>query len=180
MFVLFYATALPTHTHARARTHTHTHTHTHLRKRRFGLDLLWGIIQDDVPVGRDIMVKATEFLLRLLERNEFHAERGRFMDMCVDNVRSHTSVPQSLEVLQAVIATFPQRVRAWKGVRARACVRGRACKGVRARVCVRGCVCESQAVNGICRVVSLASALAVVMSCRKRSSVGQRALLKIC
>ena len=80
-------------------------------KRWFGLEEFWQLMQDATPVSVELRVTASNFLGDLLTWQHCAAQRGIFLQRCVQQVREGSSVPQALRLCCKVLGSFPVKVR---------------------------------------------------------------------
>ena len=80
-------------------------------KHWFGLEEFWQLMQDATPVSNEIRGTASSTLGDLLTWPHCAAQRGIFLQRCVQQLREGSSVPQALRLCCKVLGSFPCKVR---------------------------------------------------------------------
>ncbi len=71
-----------------------------------GLELFWRLLHDDVRFSQqDLHFSCLNYFTQALLRNECRSQRSHYFALCVENLRQHRAVPQSLIIISKLIMT---------------------------------------------------------------------------
>ena len=81
----------------------------------YGFELLWQMMQDGLynKISAEIMSSVITSLIALLATEECAGLKATLIERCIDNLSDHSSVPQSLDLVEKIFRTYPQRERRW-------------------------------------------------------------------
>lgn len=85
---------------------------TSKKKKWYGLDIFWDLFQDSNHslVASDVSNQALSFLFDFLHWGNCYSQRVPFMERCIENIKNHDSVPQTLTILSRIISTYPETI----------------------------------------------------------------------
>ena len=72
-----------------------------------GLSLLWAVMQDDAPVSPDVSSAAQTELVRLMRRPVARDHVRTYLEFCVSNLETGSSVEQSLQLAERLLGLLP-------------------------------------------------------------------------
>ncbi|KAH3765659.1 ubiquitin hydrolase [Pelomyxa schiedti] len=71
---------------------------------RFGLDIIWDLVQDTSPVSTDLSLYICEKLGEILKALPLsNSQRIYYLGMLLDNIQNHLSIPQSLYLYRIIL-----------------------------------------------------------------------------
>jgi hypothetical protein len=71
-----------------------------------GLQLFWQLLQDDVRFSQpELHFSCLNHFTQAILHNECRSQRNRYFGLCVDNLRQHKTVPQSMAIISKLIMT---------------------------------------------------------------------------
>jgi len=79
-------------------------------RRFYGLELMYQVVIDEsgvVQPGSAVFMEGLRFLREFLRWPVCHPQRDHYLERCMQNVRDHVAVPQSLRLLLDVIDSYP-------------------------------------------------------------------------
>ena len=63
----------------------------------YGMSIFWNLIQDDSTLSRDLVNFAYYHLVNVLGVGP-HSHKFKLLELCIENVKNHVSVPVSLQL----------------------------------------------------------------------------------
>eukprot|EP01080_Neovahlkampfia_damariscottae_P001684 gene1684-453_t len=86
------------------------------KKKNFGLELLWNLFFDFKSLDENLAKNSLKALKEILILDDFESQRKKYMKLCLDNIRDHCSIPQSINLLMNLMNTYPSNGRKKKNV----------------------------------------------------------------